>query len=61
MLEAVILGSSFYYKDTALASAILDRDYLRMMSGTHRSMIRRGLFSRFPGDVEDVAHSQGQV
>ena len=44
-----------------LASAILDKDYLRMMSGTHWSMIRRGLFSCFPGDVEDVAHSQGQV
>ena len=61
MLETVILGSSFYYKDTVLASAILDRDYLRMISGTHRGMIRRGLFSCFPGDVEDVAHSQGQV
>ena len=58
---AAILGSSFYSKAIVLASAILDKDYLKMMSGTHRSMIRRGLFSCFPGDVEDVAHSQGQV
>ena len=58
---AAILGSSFYSKAIVLASAILDKDYLRMMSETHRSMIRRGLFSCFPGDVEDVAHSQGQV
>lgn len=35
-------------------------DYLRMTPVTSSTLIKRDLFSCSPGDVKDVAHSQGQ-